>query len=284
MNKPRFAVKVNQWTHLVVEEATGRCLGGFGSGFYRSWVFPLYTPAGLTVIQEFPHDHPFHNGFFVGQSPVVVDGRQGNFWFAPPATGANTSKLDHLGRVDAPQTPQTTIEAEKVRFRSDNVWRDEAERPMLDEIREVCFHADEEATICEMTSVKRASYGDIELPQTKFGSIGLRVEPRLLPATGGEIIADGGRRGDAGAVSGTDSDFVAYEHTGRNGRYGVLMTIIAPQARGPWFVRDYGMCMFDPTWARSIVVPQGESWTIGLRVAAYDGPLTAERIRRWTEK
>ena len=63
-NSP-FEIRLNARTRMVVESSTGRCLGGVGSNAQRSWVFPLYTPGGQTVIQEYAFDHPFHNGFFV---------------------------------------------------------------------------------------------------------------------------------------------------------------------------------------------------------------------------
>ena len=82
-----FEVVVNQRTHLAVHSGSGRCLGGVGANFCRNFVFPLYTPRGLTVLREFPFDHPFHNGLFVAQHPVRVAGRQGNLWAAPPLRG-----------------------------------------------------------------------------------------------------------------------------------------------------------------------------------------------------
>ena len=63
----KFEVIINAKTHLVVDSNTGICLGGVGANFYRPFVFPFYTPAGHTVVQEFAFDHPFHNGIFVGQ-------------------------------------------------------------------------------------------------------------------------------------------------------------------------------------------------------------------------
>jgi len=48
-NSP-FEIRLNARTHMVVESSTGRCLGGVGSNAQRSWVFPLYTPGGQTVI------------------------------------------------------------------------------------------------------------------------------------------------------------------------------------------------------------------------------------------
>ncbi|MCG3769404.1 MAG: hypothetical protein JW384_00526 [Nitrosomonadaceae bacterium] len=284
MTNSRFSVKVNNlMTFMVVENETGRCLGAFGSNFYRSWVFPLYTPSGLTVLQEFPYDHPFHNGFFVGQHPVFVGEREGNYWIAPPRRNFKDPNYRNLGRVDAPEVPEMEIHDQGVRFRQENVWRDEHEEPLIDEVREVDFYTLEDATVCEMTSRKIATYGDVEYRSTKFGSIGLRAEPRLTPTYGGEIIADSNRRGDASLVMETDSGFVAYENRlPDKSIFGVFMTILAPQERGPWFVRDFGVMTYNPTMKKPIFTPQGKDWTIKMRVIAYDGPLTDERVHRWT--
>ena len=276
MSDGRYEVKVNERTNMVVERATARCLGAVGSNFYDTWVFPLYTPGGLTVVREFPFDHPFHNGFFVGQHPVNVGERVGNFWASPPRRGRDDHIFVNVGRVDAPREPDVEVSNDAVRFTFRNVWRDEHEEPLIDEVRTVTFRAADDATLCDMTSETIASQGAVEYPQTKFGSIGVRVEPRLLPPLGGTVIADGGRRGNAEVTHEGESDFVAYEHDG----FGVLLHIL-DAARGPWFIRDYGMAMYNPTWTRSISTPAGESWTVGLRVVAYDGLLTEERAKLW---
>jgi hypothetical protein len=278
-----FEVRVNERTNMVVETATGRCLGAAGSNYYATWVFPLYTPAGLTVLREFPFEHPFHNGFFVRQHPVVVGERTGNFWASPPQRGPDDAIFVHVGRADAPAAP-TRVEPHDsgVRFTFRITWRDENERPLLEELRSVDFHVADDATICDMSSRKEATCGRVELPQTKFGAIGIRVEPRLLPPMGGRILADGGRCGTAEVVHEQTSAFVAYENAPpRAGRFGVLMHILAPDVRGPWFIRDYGMAMFNPTWTQSLSIPAGESWTVALRVVAYDGALAEDRVRRW---
>jgi len=48
-----------------------------------------------------------------------------------------------------------------------------------------------------MASLKTAAYGPAEFARSKFGSIGVRVEPRLLPALGGQVVSclDGNLRG-----------------------------------------------------------------------------------------
>ncbi len=281
--KSTFEVKINAKTHLVVQSDTGRCLGGVGANFYRPFVFPFYTPAGHTVVQEFAFDHPFHNGIFVGQGPVQVGEREAGFWASPPRRSFTDKVFEKLGRMDTQKTIDIP-QAEGVQFVQSVVWRDENEVPMIDEIRTVNLYALPDATVCDMTSEKIAAYGAVTYPQTKFGSIGIRVEPRLLPVMGGVVLADSGRRGGVDVVHESESDFVVYQNmlTG-HGQFGVLMSILDEGVRGPWFIRDYGMALYNPTWTGAISTPAGESWKISLRIIAYDGNLTRTRAENWCQ-
>lgn len=274
----------NALTTMVVERKTGRSLGGFGSNFYRSWVFPLYTPNGHTVLQEFAHDHPFHNGIFVGQHPISARGKIANYWVTPPKRMMNDPVYTRLGRVDAPEMPEAEIFADRVRFTLRSVWRDEQEEPVLAEIRTVDFSMLEDATVCEMTSRKIAAYGPLDIQKTKYGSIGIRVEPRLLASFGGAVLADGNRLGKAADLNLQDSDFIAYENAlDEKTRCGVFLCIPAGE-RGPWFIRDYGMALYNPTARESVQVAEGEEWSVSLRVVAYDNRLTPERINRFLHR
>jgi len=282
MSQPRFRTVENKQTHLVLDELTGRCLGGLAISHFRPMVYPLYTPAGVTVLQESPPDHPFHNGFFVGQSPVISGDRECNFWATPPARMASDPLQSRVGRmsVESPLSVQERPGGLRMSVRA--VWRDENEEPVLDEIRTIDFQVREGATICDMTSNKTAAYGAISFPATKHGSIGVRVEPRLLPDLGAEVIGDQDRRGRADVIHETASAYVAYENelTG-HGRFGVLMSPLADSAPGIWFIRDYGMAMYDATLRDETALGADESWTVGLRVAAYDGPISDQRAQEW---
>lgn len=283
MSAHRFAAVENKQNHLVVELATQRWLGGFAVSHYRPWVFPLYTPSGVTVLQESPPDHPFHSGFFVGQSPVVgASGEAANFWATPPARIAGDPLQKAVGRMSAESPLVVEPHEDGLRFELALLWRDEHERPVLTELRRVDFQIRDGATICDMVSIKTAGHGRVRLPPTKFGSIGIRVEPRLLADFGGVVIGDGGRRGRAEDLHEQESAYVAYENelTG-HGAFGVLMAPLPDSAPGTWFIRDYGMAMYDCTLHEEVVLEQSEQWTVGLRVAAYDRPLTDERVRSW---
>ncbi len=274
----------DQFGYLAVDAESDRCLGGFGSNYYRSWVFPLYTPQGLTVVQEFPFDHPFHNGFWVAQGPVLLEGKESHYWAAPPYRRPNEPLFTHLGRVEAGSAPSIESHASGVRFTLDNVWRDPQAQPVLDETRIVDLFSVNDATICDMRSAKRAAYGALDYPQTKFGSIGVRVEPRLLPILGAEIIVDGGRRGGAEIAIDQKCEFVAYENQLPGaGRFGICLMLLDADTQGAWFVRDYGLAFYNVTRTEPVHTAKSDVWTVGMRVVAYDGALTEKRVQCWRE-
>ena len=277
-----FEVIINAKTHLVVNTDTGQCLGGVGANFYRPFVFPFYTPSGQTVIQEYAFDHPFHNGIFVGQAPVKVGDRVAWFWGAPPRRSFTDRLFENLGRMDTQKEMDITQHANGVKFVQKIIWRDNNEVPLIDEIRTINLYAIADATGCDMTSEKIANYGAVEFPQTKYGSIGMRVEPRLLPIMGGVVIGDNNRIGKVDAINDNTSDFVAYQNQLHgHGHLGVFMTILDEDTCGPWFIRDYGMALYNPTQTGSIFTPANASWKISLRYVAYDGELKTTKVEKW---
>ena len=285
---PHYQVQTNVQSHFV--KAGNHILGAYGTNFWRSWVYPFYTPSGRTVVENFPFDHPFHNGIFVGQSPVQVGDRQGNFWAFPVKRSHGDHIITRMGRMDPQGVPTAEVSDAGVRFTLNSIWRDEQEQPLINEQRTVILRSVAGATVCDMASRKSAAYGPAEFAKTKFGSIGVRVEPRLLPRLGGQIIGcrDGQlHRGLADEVANQkDCDAVAYEADVPGiGVYGVCLMIrdnsASPDRRGPWFIRDYGMAMFNATQNSPINVSEGGDWTIGLRVIAYDGKLSEQRVSAW---
>lgn len=225
-----------------------RCLAGIGRHWYRPWLYPLYTPAGNQVLQEFPFDHPFHNGCFVAQHPVRCGGREANLWAVPPPREPNDELFVNVGRVEVQELSLPVLKS---------VWRAPGGEAVLDEERSFSFEVKERETVCDVASRKIANYGDVELPATKFGGIGVRVEPRLLPVAGGRIIG----KHDAA------SRFVAYE----NGRFG--LALMGSDESVPWFVRAYGLVTYNPTWKASLAIRKGESLETRLTLVAYDGAL-----------
>ncbi len=277
--------------YLVIHRESQRLLAGVGHNPHRAWTFPLNTPRGLNVLQEFAFDHPFHNGIFVGQGRVIKDQQVTNFW-APAADWRQPDNpvFQHLGELHYGDVPQIDLQAEQVVFTYNTLWSDEQHQPVLNERRVIRIYETSDAIICDVQSDKEATYGDLVFESTKFGSIGARVQPQLLPLMGGEILAEQNGelvRGLADQVAnGKASTFVAYENElPMLGRFGLCLVVLSnsasPPRDGPWFIRDYGMAMYNPTMHESIALPANSIWHCALRVVAYDGALTLDRVRNW---
>jgi hypothetical protein len=276
----------------VVECDTNRLLAGIGNNAHRAWIFPLNTPLGRNTVQEYPFDHPFHNGVFVGQGKVQQGGQESNFW-APLTDWRQPANpvFQRIGLLKYAGPPAVESIEDGMRFSYQTTWQDERERPVLEERRSFEIRAAEDATFCDVTSQKRAAYGDLTFAVTKHGAIGARVQPQLLPVLSGEIQGGrrdrGVRRGLAEEVAHLQScDFVGYEaEVPGLGRFGVCLIIrentASPERQGPWFIRDYGMALFNPTLTAPVHLAEGDSWSVGLRVVAYDGSLDLARAEPW---
>lgn len=281
--------------YLVIHQSSRRLLAGVGHNPYRAWTFPLNTPRGLNVLQEFSFDHPFHNGIFVGQGRVMKDGQVSNFW-APMGDWRQPDNpvFQNIGELRYGESPQIQHDDHCVTFTyPSTVWYDAQQRPVLDEVRVIRISETDDGTCCDVRSSKTAAYGALTFEATKFGSIGARVQPQLLPLLGGQILAGDGdamQRGLADEVAnGKTCDYVAYENELPGvGRFGLCLIVLensaAQHRRGPWFIRDYGMAMFNATMTESIELAANATWHCALRVVAYDGALTPARAQRWVSE
>jgi hypothetical protein len=274
----------DQFGFVVQDEQTGRWLGGVGANYYRSWVYPLYTPRGLTVLQEFPFDHPFHNGLWVAQGPIQFNDGESNqetvhFWPMPPERRPGESLFEHMGRIETLGLPMVQAYERGVCFVLQSTWRTGDGRPVLDETRTVNLYAVEDATVCDVTTEQKANYGALHYDATKFGAICVRTDPRLTPVVGAEVIADGGRRGKANVALQQANRYVAYE-SASSGTFGILLSVPGERPH-EWFIRDYGLATYNPMFEQPRRVAQGETLRANLRVVAYDEPLTEARAQRW---
>ena len=88
-----------QELHVLKDD--GSIIAGVNIGYYRPWIYPLCTPAGVNILREFPPDHGFHNGAFFGHYPLVANGLTHNFWGAPPFRSESDEIAVWVGRLSS---------------------------------------------------------------------------------------------------------------------------------------------------------------------------------------
>ena len=236
-----------------------RLLGAVSYNGYRAYVFPLYTPKGVLVLQESPPDHPHHQGIMVGQD--LVNGH--NFWaILHPGHPLNRQVRAANFAAEADQRG-LTVSAELC-------WQAADGERVLDEQRTVRFESWEECTFVEVTSTWKATYGPVHVAQTKEGGLGMRVHQQLEAEWGGVIRSSNGDTGEAGIF---DTTAAWIEVSGRIGPNdaGIVMMPHPSASPVPWFCRNYGLHLYGPVRHAPLSLPPGGEYTLRVGFAAYDG-------------
>ena len=253
----------NRWWALT----DGKLIGGYNANELRSYLFPLYTPAGVLVIQEAPPDHPHHQGIWAG---LEIDGH--DLWNA-----GSFGKERHRQTNCTPLAELVpAVEGDGVTFAHEIVWESGDGTPLLHEQRTVRLTAADDCTRLDWRSELSAPDRPVALGQTKEAGLALRVPPHWETPFGGVIRNAAGATGEAACFD-SDSPWLAIEGSAGNGqRAGV---VLVPRSQPcPWFTRDYGCHVYNPLRHAPVKLQPGESFQLALTVLAYDGSRSVGEI------
>lgn len=252
---------------------SGRPIAAVALTHVRAYVFPLYTPAGVDVLEECPPDHSHHQGLLVGQD--FVNGH--NFW-APLFHGQRGTAPLNTQRLEVGQKLVAQPDGNGITISLALQWMTVGGQAVLDEHRTLRFEVWNGFTFVEVTTRWKASYGDIVIGQTKEGGAGMRVHPMLQSAWGGEARNSAGKVG----VDNTHdalADWVEISGKVSGRQVGIVMMLHPSLERLPWFTRGYGLHLYTPYRDKAGRIPFGETREIRLAFAAFDGASDGARGR-----
>jgi Methane oxygenase PmoA len=248
---------------------SGRLLGGYSSNELRAYVFPLYTPNGVLVLQEAPADHPHHQGVFAG---AELDGN--DLWNAG-SFGLPRHRQELLGKLT---DIRASASESRVAFSHDVRWTTADGNELLAERRTVVLRDAGECTVAEWRSTFSHLHKATRFGQIKESGLGVRVPPHWETRFGGRIRDGHDRRGEAGCFD-QSSPWLSIEGAaGSEARAGVVLVPTSEPC--PWFTRDYGVHIYNPARHRTIDLEPGAEVTWSFRVLAYDGARTIRDIDR----
>ena len=245
-----------------------RLLGGYNTNELRSYVFPLYTPKGVLVLQEAPPDHPHHQGILVG---LEVDGY--DLWNA-----GSRNLPRHRQEALTPLAEMATACSETGVQISHHVrWVTVDGQELLLEQRRVTFSAQEQFTCIHWHSTFSHPGKATHLGQTKESGIGVRVPPHWETLFGGQIRNANGARGERGCFD-QMSPWLNVE--GGAGGDEIAGVVLLPETEAcPWFTRDYGLHLYNPARHHPFDLQPNEEVAWAMSVFAYDGRWTVEEIK-----
>jgi hypothetical protein len=149
------------------------------------YVFPLYTPGGVSMLDDFPKDHPHHRGLFWAWPVVETGGKVYDEWMNLTVREHSDSKP----QVDAGNRP--TLEAV-------NLWEADGGDIVRERLRIVAFPSRDGSRELEVTLTLSALNAPVALRGSReqgksYGGFSARFAPRedtILRADGETLSSD----------------------------------------------------------------------------------------------
>jgi hypothetical protein len=252
-------------------EYQGRLIGAYSTNPLRSYIFPLYTPQGMLVLQESPPDHPHHQGMSIG---LEVDGH--DLWNA----GSYGKPPHRQEAIPAPSEFIPISEDQGVLFKHQVRWVTTEGVELLREYRQIIVSAHTHFNLIEWHSTFSHPTKSTTLAQTKEAGIGVRIPPQWETRFGGEIRNANGAVGEA-ATFDQESAWLNVQGPAVGGEKAGLIFWPLPSSEAcPWFTRDYGPQLYNPLRHHAINLEPGRSFTWAVCLLAYDGDRSLDQLNQ----
>ena len=263
----------------------GRAITDLTQGIYHCYLYPVYSPSGVSMTSENPVDHPHHNSVTVGADV---------FFVKLPALSPGLSTLEeeatynlYVNEVFQGRAPGrtwvVTQEAEEVsddhlRVLQGIEWQGPEEwgptglrRVLARETRTIDIFPGEVANVIDVRSQLRPTEWDLTIGPTRHAYFTIRLADGLSVLAGGTLVDSEGRKGSE-AITGKTADWLDMSGPAGHGRTAGITIIPHPSDTDmPWHVADYGTVTVDPFLRRKGVLNRGDTLDLAIRLIVHDG-------------
>jgi hypothetical protein len=193
------------------------------------YIFPLYTPAGVSMLDDFPKDHWHHRGLFWAWPVVETEGNKYDIW------------MNFTIRPHTASPPRTSATAKEARLEAHNTWQIDGRDVVRETVVIHVLPAQSKSRELEAELTLEAIKGSVTLkgsnePQKSYGGFSARFAERE-----GTVV-----RADGEALK-KDEDLVPHQWAELEGVYGGKRATlrITSDAKNPgapyqWCLRNYG--------------------------------------------
>jgi hypothetical protein len=150
---------------------------------HGAYLHPVTTPAGKIVTADYPADHRWHRGIWLGWTDTEFEGRHPDFWnMGKEKDGKFTGSVEFSGLNETWNGPVHGGFTSRHRFVD---WTSGSAKPVLNETWQVSFYADDAGGpwIFDLISTQEcAGAAPLKLPKYHYGGLGLRGPAQWDPA------------------------------------------------------------------------------------------------------
>jgi hypothetical protein len=265
----------------------GRLVLGITQGDFRSYLFPLFTPAGVAVTSEAPADHPHHQSVWIGADHVhaLVAAGEGqteeytyNFYVNDVFQGRAPGRIVERDGSFEPTGHGGGIIRQRLDWLGPAEWAAPDGRQVLQEERVILIEREDDATTLRIRSVLHCGRWPVRLGPTRHAYFNARVAESMQVSAGGRALdQDGNTIGHSQTPVAEWVDCVGPVGHGREA--GIALMPLTDRDEGWWFVSDWGVMTWGPFRRRPRALEAGQPMTQQACVIAHDGDVGPARLR-----
>ena len=273
-------------THRRYLRNDGRLVLGLTQGDFRSYVFPLFTPAGHLVTSEAPADHPHHQSVWIGADHVHASVQAGeaqveeytyNFYVNEVFQGRAPGRIIERACAFDIDARGAVLIRQQLDWQGPVEWAAPSGRQIVREERAILIEQTDEATALRIRSTLRPGLWPVRLGPTRHAYFNARVAESMQVLAGGRALNE---RGDPiGATQTPAAAWVDYVGpVGRGQEAGIALMPLTDRDEGWWFVSDWGVVTWGPFRRQARVLDAEQALVQEACVIAHDGDIGPARL------
>ena len=266
----------------------GRPIAALSQNAYRAYIYPLFTPSGVSVTAESPIDHPHHNSVTIGADHFdclfVYDGHRTergtyNFYVNETFQGRATGRIASVS-IDSEEVSDDTLRiVQRLEWQGPVEWGAPERRVLANETRTIDMSARPKSP----TSSTSAHAWNLPTGTSSSALPATPTSPSVWRTgcgfvDGGNIVdADG--RSNVQDINANSAAWVDMSATGPHGRE-VGVTVVRHPSPLPagWYAHEWGTVAVNPFLHQEQSIKCGETLELGVTVAAHDGPAPLDKL------
>lgn len=271
-------------THRVTLRWQGHDILALTQGPFRTYLYPLYTPAGFAITAEVPADHPHHSSVWIGADhlhcrvPVAgghIEEYTYCFYLNETFQGRAPGRIHEVGREAVECNPGHFRIVQRNEWRGPAEWGAAEGRVVALETRTIDVRPGDTYHLLDICSRLEPTQWDLTLGPTRHAFFNVRVAESMRVTRGGEVV-DSERRSGGDRVSGSGARWVDYSGpVGGGQRAGIAVLPRFHSSNLTWFVYDWGTVTVNPFFPEGRLVRLGEAFTFDVRLVVHDGDSAA---------
>lgn len=256
---------------------------GLTQGAFRTYLFPVHSPAGFALTSESPSDHPHHHSIWVGADHVNLhvpaehrtEVYSYNFYVNDVFQGRAPGRIVQT-QLLAQEDGGAMLLTQRLHWLGPREWGAPEGRHVLEETRltRVRHMSDCRAFQLAIRSELSAVGYPVSIGPTRHAWFNARIGPGMAPLHGGQI-----RNAPASAPQAAPAWQVSTGAVGGGHVAGVALSACIGTGSSDWYISPWGVMTANPCLHQALrVEPGGRPLNLSCRMLVFDGTLDDAQI------